>query len=188
MSPFSSMVAKGHFSWDAFLNVLGCFPKRLEMSPFPWRQFCRCTFNSLGHAFPQTQNVFTNGAMIPTIYLACCFADPMFSLEKLFFAPCLSYICRALRRAKLHISLSHMCTRSKTGFSKFWHKSFGYSLKKSDKPCLLFSFSWMRESRTFERLSIFLEHPVDFDDFPEQIRYSWNSRQVQPCTPCSLSN
>ena len=36
----------------------------------------------------------------------------------------------------------------------------------------------MTESGTFERLSIFPECPIDFDDFPEQIRYSRNGRHV----------
>ena len=46
---------------------------------FCWGQFCRCVINRLGHAFPWTQNVFTNGALIPKIYSACSFADAMFS-------------------------------------------------------------------------------------------------------------
>ena len=58
------------------------------------------------------------------------------------------------------------------------------TLWKNWKDCLfwdLFLFSWMRESGTFERLSLFPERPIDFDDFPEQIRYSFNSRHVWAC-------
>ena len=38
--------------------------------------------------------------------------------------------------------------------------------------------SWMTESRTFENLSVFLESPIDFDDFPEQLRWSRNGRHI----------
>ena len=44
--------------------------------------------------------------------------------------------------------------------------------------CLLLFFSWMRESRTFERLSVFLENPIDFYDFLEQLQYSRNGRHI----------
>ena len=74
-----------------------------------------------------------------------------------------------------------LCVRtvSKSSFSKFWQKSFGFSLGKSERPYLfVVVFSWMTESRTFERLSVFLECPIDFDDFLEQIRYSCNGRHV----------
>ena len=57
------------------------FPKRLETSPFHCRRFCRYTINRLGHDFPWTRNIFTNGALIPKIYSACSFADGMFSSE-----------------------------------------------------------------------------------------------------------
>ena len=73
VSPFSPMVTKSHFSWYAFL-------KHLETSSFHWRWFCRCMINRLSHTFPRTQNIFTNGALIPKIYSACSFADAMFSL------------------------------------------------------------------------------------------------------------
>ena len=41
-----------------------------------------------------------------------------------------------------------------------------------------FFFSWMTESRTFERLSILLERAIDFHDFQEQVWYSCNGRHV----------
>ena len=59
--------------------LMVCFLKRLETSPFCWSRFCRCVINRLGHAFPRTRNIFTNGAMILKIYLACSFTDAMFS-------------------------------------------------------------------------------------------------------------
>ena len=34
--------------------------------------------------------------------------------------------------------LLRMHTTSKSGFSKFWHKSFSYSLEKLQRPCLFF--------------------------------------------------
>ena len=49
--------------------LMGCFLKHLEMSPFHWRGFRKCTINRLNHTFPQTQNVFTYGALIPSINL-----------------------------------------------------------------------------------------------------------------------
>ena len=57
---------------------MGWFIKHLETSPFCWRQFCRCTINRLGHAFPWTWNIFTNGTLIPTTYSACSYADAIF--------------------------------------------------------------------------------------------------------------
>ena len=92
--------------------LMGCFLKCLETSPFHWRRFCRCVINRLGHAFPQTRNIFTNGTLIPKIYTACSFADAMFSLwnfRKTFFASCLSRTRRALPKANLHISIFHAC-------------------------------------------------------------------------------
>ena len=58
------MVAKDHFSWCTFLNV--------------WKHHLYAgdgfAVNRLGHAFHHSQNVFTNGALIP-IYVACSFAE-----------------------------------------------------------------------------------------------------------------
>ena len=163
--------------------LMGCFLKHLEMSPFFWRWFCRCAINRLSHAFPWTWNIFTNAALIPKIcWLAASWVQcslPKTS-EKLFFLLHVFHVCMSTSKSKsAYFCLSHICTMSKSGFGKFQHKSFGYSLEKSERLCLfVVVFSWMRKSRTFERLSIFLECPIDFDDFPEQILYSCNGRHV----------
>ena len=74
-----------HTSVTFFINgderplLMGCFLKCLETSPFCGRWFCRCAINRLGHAFPWTRNIFTNGALVPKIYSACSFMDVMFS-------------------------------------------------------------------------------------------------------------
>ena len=58
----------------------------------------------------------------------------------------------------IFLSITH-AHRVQNGCGKFRHKSFGYSLEKSERPCVLF----------FHEL---------FDDFLERIRYSHNDRHV----------
>ena len=55
--------------------LMVCFLKRLETSPFRKRWFCRCAINKLCHAFRCTQNVFTNGTLIPIYLSACSFME-----------------------------------------------------------------------------------------------------------------
>ena len=137
---------------------MGCFLKCLEMCPFSWRRFCRCAINRLGHAFPQTQNIFTNGTLIPKIYSACSFADAMFSSgnfqESFFYFMSFAHAQSTSESKSAYFCLSCMRTMSKRGFVKFRHKSFSYSLEKSEM-CLLFFHKW-EESGTFERLSVAL--------------------------------
>ena len=88
------------------------FLKHLETSPFHWRWFCGCVINRLGHAFPRTWNIFTNGTLILKIYSAYNFADVMFSsgnFVETFLRSCLSCMRRALPRANLHISIFCTC-------------------------------------------------------------------------------
>ena len=73
------------------------------------------------------------------------------------------------------VSFAHAHCIKKVTSGKIWKKSFGYSIKIG-KAMFFFFFPWMRESATFERLSIFLECPIDSDDFLEQIQYSRNGR------------
>ena len=117
-----------------------CFFKCLETLLFAGDSFCRCAINRLGHAFPPTQDIFTNAILIPKIYLACSCVDAMFSSrnfgETFLFASCLSRTHRALPRANLHISVFRACTSCPKVASKFRHKSFCYSLEKSDRLCL----------------------------------------------------
>ena len=121
--------------------LMGCFLKCLEMCPFSWRRFCRCAINRLGHAFPQTQNIFTNGTLIPKIYSACSFADAMFSSgnfqESFFYFMSFAHAQSTSESKSAYFCLSCMRTMSKRGFVKFRHKSFSYSLEKSEM-CLLF--------------------------------------------------
>ena len=166
---------------------MGCFRKHLETSPFCWRRFCRCAINRLGHTFPQTRNVFTNGTLIAIIYLACSFADAMFSLgnsRENVFALCLSCMRRALPRVHLHISVFRTCAShpavapASSGtkvFSAVWKNQKGNVFF----CCRFFVNKRIRSFRA--RLSLFSECPFDFDDFLEQIRYSRNSRHV--CRP-----
>ena len=161
---------------------MGCSLKRLETSPFCWRQFRRSVINRLSHAFPRTRNVFTNGALILTICSTCSFADEMISLGNFgetFFASCILRTCKALLRANLHISVFHACTLRQNVASVCTSTKASAPLLKNRKGCVcLLLFFHERESRTLERLSIFLECPIDFDDFQEQIWYSCNARHV----------
>ena len=65
-----------------------------------------------------------------------------------------------------YLCLSRMHNTSKSGFSKFRNKSFGYSWEKSERHILL-SFSGMTKSGPLRSGSIFLDHPIDFHDFQE---------------------
>ena len=150
------------------------FLRHLETSPFHWRQFCRCVINRLGHAFPRTRNIFTNGALIPKIYSACSFEDAMFSSgnfgETSLCFVSFAHVQSTSKSKSAYFYLLPLHNASKSGFGKSWHKSFSYSQTKSEMLCLFgVVVSWMTESGTFERLSVFPERPIDFDDFPEQI-------------------
>ena len=107
---------------------MGCILKRLETSPFCWRWFCRCAIIRLCHAFPWTWNIFTNGALIPTIYLACSFVDAMLCLrnfgETFFCSLSFAHVQSTSVSKSAYFCLSHMRTTSKTGFGKFleWKK------------------------------------------------------------------
>ena len=150
--------------------LMGCFLKHLETSLFHWRWFCRCANNWLTHTFPRTWNSLINGALILKIYLACSFADAMFSSGN-FFTHFREQICIfVFCTCALHPKLALVSSGTKT-LPTLW-KNW-----KCRVICCC-AFSWRRESWTFERLSILLERPIDFDDFLEQIRYSCNGRHV----------
>ena len=92
---------------------------------------------SLQHEmFSQMTPWFQRSIQLAALQMQCPLRE---TLENFFFASCLLCTCKTLPRANLHIScLSHMSTASKSGFGKFWHKSFSYSLEKFklEKPCL----------------------------------------------------
>ena len=133
VSPFSSTVTKGHFSWYAFLKVW----KLLLLSK---HRFARV--QSTGSA-TRTWNVFTNGALILKMYSACSFTAQMFSLRNFretSSALCHSHMCRALLKANLHICSSRMRNASRSDFHKFWYKSFGNlgKIRKAEFVCSCF--------------------------------------------------
>ena len=47
-----------------------------------------------------------------------------------------------------YFCLSHMRNTSKSGFGKFWYKSFSYSWEKSERPCFFCFFSRLTKSGT----------------------------------------
>ena len=70
VSPSSSTVTKGHFSCYAFLNIW----KRLLFTGDGF-----AGVQSTDSAMLSIRNIFTNGTLIPKIYLACSITDAMFS-------------------------------------------------------------------------------------------------------------
>ena len=140
------------------------FLECLETSPFRWRWFCRCKINRHGYAFRRTRNVFTNGAQFRSIWLAAlwkswrnffCFLSFMHehSTSKSKSALFLSFMHaqRIQKVTSLSSSTSALATLGKT-----W---------KGSVSCC---FSCMAETGTFEKLSIFPEHLIDFENFLEQ--------------------
>ena len=167
------MVTKGHFSWDAFLNVW----KHLLFAGdgSVGARSIDTAIRSLKHeTFSQMVPWFQRSIQLAALRMQCSLRE---TSEKLFFASCLSRTRRVLPSASLHISVFHACTlcpkvasvssgtkasatlwknqkgpvccccfmhahhfQNKSGFSKFRHKSFGYSLEKSERPCLFVVF------------------------------------------------
>ena len=150
-----------------------CFLKRLETSPFRWRRFCRCAINRLGHAV-NTKHFYEWRSDFKDLFgLQLCGCDVL--LGKLWRNFLLLHVFRAraehFQSKSAYFYLSNRQNASKSGFGKFRHKSFSYSQGRSERLCLfVVVVSRMTESGTFERLPVFLESPIDFDDFLEQIR------------------
>ena len=126
VSPFSSKVMKGHFSWEAFLNIW----KRLV---FAEDGFAGAWSKDSAMLSAWTWNVFINGTPIPTTYSACSFTDAMFSSVNIRETPfCFvpfAHVQSTSESKFAHFCLSHTHTTSKSGFGKFQHKGFGYSRK-----------------------------------------------------------
>ena len=139
------------------------FFKRLEPSPFPWRWFYRCAINRLGHAFHCTQNIFTNGALIP-IYSAWNFGGTSSASR-------LSRTRTALQRVHLHYSsfvhVQHVPKLTSVSSDTITLATLGKNQK--GRVCCSYSLQ-MTKSGTFEMLSLFPERAIDFHDFQEQIR------------------
>ena len=81
-------------------------------------------------------------SMIPKIYSACSFTDVMYSSWKLFCFVPFAHTQSTSGSKSAYFCLPHMHNASKTNFSKFRHKSFGYSGEKSERPCLMFFHEW----------------------------------------------
>ena len=164
----SSTVTKGHFSWYSFLSVW----KHLLFAGdgFAGAWSIGSAMLSLEHeTFLQMALWFRRSIRLAASQMRCSLRE---TLEKLFFASCLSHMCRALPRANLHIPIFRACaTRPKVA-------PVSSGKNRKGHVCLLLLFSWMTESGTFERLSLFPGRLIDFHDFQEQIRYSHNGRHV----------
>ena len=168
VSPVLSIVTKGHFSWDAFLNVWKCL--------LCWRCFYRCMINKLGHAFPWTRNGFANGALIPKIYSTCSFPDAMLSsrnfIETFFCALCLLCMRRELPRANLHIHVFCACAlRPKVASVSFSTKASA-TLWKNRKGHFFFFHEW-------ENLELFWE-AICISGMPYWFWWFSGTNTVQP--------
>ena len=158
--------------------LMGCFLKCLEMSPFCWRWFCRCMINRLGRAFPQTQNIFDkwHPDSDDLFSLQLCRCNVLFRKLRRNFLLLRVFRARAEHFQKqicIFLSFAH-AHRIKKWLWKVRAQKLQLLSEKIKKAVFVFVFSWMRESRTLEWLSVYLECPIDFDDIREQIWYSHN--------------
>ena len=97
VSPFSSTMTNGHFSWYSFFNVWNCL--------------------IFSYTFPLTWKVFANGVLILKLYLACILADAIFPSGNFGLtssASCLSHMWRPLMTTNLHNSFTHVQNVSDT--------------------------------------------------------------------------
>ena len=150
MSPFSSMVMKGHFSCYAFLNIW----KRLLFTGdiFAGVRSVDLAMLSFAHeTFLQMVQQFQRSYWLAASQMRCSLQE---TSEKLLLAVCLSCICRALPGINLHICLLCMCNASNSGFSKFQYKSFGYSLEKLERLCLFVVFPEWQNPELWEAICI----------------------------------
>ena len=135
VSPFSSTVTKGHFSRNAFLNIW----KRLL---FTGESFAGVW--SIDSAMPSFEHE-TFLQMVPwfwwSIQLAASWMQRF--LRETFFCFVSFVHAQGTSKSKsAYLCLLCMCTMSKSGFGMFRHKSFSYSLEKSERLCLLFFHEW----------------------------------------------
>ena len=150
---------------DERLLPMVCFLERLETSPYHWRRFCRCTINRCSHAFAHTQSVFTTGALIPKIYSTCSFVEVTLSSGNFFCFLSFTHAQSTSESKSEYFCLSHI-HMSKSGFSKFWYKSFCSSQENLERLRLFIVFR-NDKIQNFERLSVFPKRPTDFHDFQE---------------------
>ena len=113
--------------------LMGCFLKCLETSPFCWRWFCRCAINRLGHAF-NTKHFYkwhSDSEDLFGLQLRGCYV-----LFRKLQRHCFCFVSFAHTQSTSESKSAYfylLCMRiaSKSGFGKFWHKSFSYSQGKS---------------------------------------------------------
>ena len=101
VSPFSSTVTKGHFSWDPFLNVW----KHLLFTGdgFAGARSIDSAMLSLKHKMLLQMAPWPRQSIwLVASWIQCSLQE---TLEKLFFPSCLSCMRRALLRANLHTSI-----------------------------------------------------------------------------------
>ena len=107
MSPSSSTVTKGHFSWHAFLNVWNWKRLLFTGDGFAGARSMDLAMLSLEHeTFLQMALCFQRSIWLAASRMRCSLLE---TLEKHFFASCLSCTCRALPKANLHISIFCAC-------------------------------------------------------------------------------
>ena len=153
VSPVSSMVAKDHFSWCTFLNVW----KRLL---FARDNFAGAQSNRLGHTF-RLHETFYKWRPDSNLFSSQLHGN----FGQTASASCLLHTRRALPRLNLH----YFCLSRMRNVSKVTSVSSGTNasdtLGKNQKGSVCCCFSWMTESETFGRLSVFPECAIDFHDF-----------------------
>ena len=107
VSPFSSMVKKGHFSWDAFFNIWKCL--LFAGDGYAGKQSIDLAMISLKHeTFLQMAPWFWRSIWLAAWQMQF---SPQKTLEKFRFASYLLHMRRALPRANLHISVFCACAQ-----------------------------------------------------------------------------
>ena len=167
VSPFSSMVAKGHFSWCTFLNVWKCLLFAGDGFAGAW--LIDLAMLSIIHK--------TFLQMAPW-FLSIRLAALLKFWRNFFWFKSFAHVQSTSKRNCASFLSFVNAQRIQSDLGKFPHKCYSYSQEKSKRQCLLFFFSWMKASETFERLSVFADRAIDFHDFQEQIRQRSNGRHV----------
>ena len=111
------------------------------------------------------------------IYSACSFMDATFSSGN-FFLLCFFRACAGHFQKQICILMSFVHVHHVQKWLRYVPAQKLQLLSGKIGKAVFVVFSWMKESRTFERLSIVPKRPIDFDDFLEQICYSRNGRHV----------
>ena len=138
VSPFSSMVTESHFSWHAFSNVWKCLLFAGDSFAGVWSidsamlSLVHETFLQMSPWFRDLFGLLLHGSNV------------LFrKLRRSFFCFMSFMHARSASENKsAYFCLSWMRNASKSGFGKFWFKSFGDSQEKLEKPSLSFFYEW----------------------------------------------